>query len=152
MSNIKLFESKKIRSTWNDQDNKWYFSVADVVGALTDSADSKAYWRQLKHREPELVTNCHGLRNATSGMMDGIMEIVAYNVYDLKYLSSVDISYNPALGSGQIQVRDIHYVTSTRRTTWEFCQLLDQKCIASKKGFNEWLRMAKTYGWIKSNE
>jgi DNA-damage-inducible protein D len=62
MSNIKLFESKKIRSTWNDKDNKWYFSVSDVVGALTDSADPKAYWRQLKHREPELVTNCHGLK------------------------------------------------------------------------------------------
>lgn len=62
MSNIKLFESKKIRSVWNDKDQKWYFSVADVIGVLTDSADPKAYWRQLKHREPELVTNCHGLK------------------------------------------------------------------------------------------
>lgn len=66
MSNIKLFESKKIRSTWNDKDSKWYFSVADVVGALSDSTDPKSYWRQLKHREPELVTNCHGLKLTSS--------------------------------------------------------------------------------------
>ena len=50
------------------------------------------------------------------------MEVVAYNAYDLKYLSSKDINYNPALGTGQIQVRDIHYVELEERTTWEFCQ------------------------------
>jgi hypothetical protein len=61
------------------------------------------------------------------------MEVVAYNAYDLKYLSSSDMSYNPALGSGQLQVRDIHYVTLVSRTTWEFCQLLDRKFIASQK-------------------
>jgi len=64
------------------------------------------------------------------------MEIVAHNAYDLKFLSMSDISYNPALGSGQLQVRDIHYVTLTERTTWEFCQLVDQKFINSRKGFD----------------
>jgi len=62
MSNIKLFESKKIRTLWNDKEEQWYFSVADVAGVLTESADAKAYWRQLKKREPQLVTNCHGLK------------------------------------------------------------------------------------------
>ncbi len=62
MSNIKLFESKGIRTVWNEVEKKWYFSVADVVGALTDSADPKAYWRQLKRRDAELVTICHGLK------------------------------------------------------------------------------------------
>ena len=74
------------------------------------------------------------------------------NTYDLKYLSSADISYNPALGSGQLQVRDIHYVTLTKHTTWESCQLLDRKFISSKKGFNEWLQLAKTHEWIKPDE
>jgi hypothetical protein len=37
-------------------------------------------------------------------------------------------------------------------TTWEFCKLLDRKFIASKKGFDEWLRLAKTHEWIKTNE
>jgi hypothetical protein len=99
----------------------------------------------LKHK-------VYSTKNKATGLMDGIMEIVAHNTYDLKYLSSPDISYNPALGSGQIQVRDIHYVTLTKRTTWEFCRLLDHKFIGSKKGFNGWLGLAKTNGWIKIDE
>jgi hypothetical protein len=99
----------------------------------------------LKHR-------VYSTKNPETGLMDGIMEVVTYNVYDLKYLSSSDISYNPALGSGQLQVRDIHYVTITNRTTWEFCQLLDRKFIASKKGFSEWLQLAQTHEWIKKDE
>jgi hypothetical protein len=99
----------------------------------------------LKHK-------VYSTKNAATGMMDGIMEVVGYNAYDLKYLSAPDISYNPALGSGQLQVRDIHYVMLTKRTTWEFCQLLDHKFIASKKGYEEWLKMAKANGWIKTNE
>lgn len=43
--------------------------------------------------------------------MTGVMEIVDYNAYDLKFISDADISYNPALGTGQIQIKDIHYVT-----------------------------------------
>jgi hypothetical protein len=82
-------------------------------------------------------------------MMMGIMEVVDFNVYDLKYLSNSDISYNPSLGTGQIQIRDIHYVTIETRTTSEFCQLLDKKCIASKKGYEQWLEYAKKNGWIK---
>ncbi len=62
MTSLKLFESKEIRSVWNDVDQKWYFSVADVVMVLTDSTDPKAYWRQLKRREAQLVTNCHGFK------------------------------------------------------------------------------------------
>ena len=85
--------------------------------------------------------------------MDGIMEVVAYNAYDLKYLSSSDISYNPALGTGQIQVRDIHYVELEERTTWEFCQLLDQKYLQSaRRSFDQWLELANKNGWIKSSD
>lgn len=99
----------------------------------------------LKHR-------VYSTKNAATGLMDGIMEVVAYNAYDLKYLSGSDISYNPALGSGQLQVRDIHYVTLTKRSTWEFCQMLDRKFIGSKKGFHEWLHLAKVHRWIKTDE
>ena len=60
-------------------------------------------------------------------MTNGIMEVTGYAVYDLKFLSASDISYNPALGTGQIQVRDIRYVTIIKRSTWEFLQLLDNK-------------------------
>ncbi|MBM2814034.1 MAG: hypothetical protein HW421_796 [Ignavibacteria bacterium] len=70
MSNIKLFESKKIRSVWNDQEQKWYFSVVDVVEALTESSDPKDYWYRMKNREKltgiELSTICRQLKLESS--------------------------------------------------------------------------------------
>lgn len=57
MSSIKLFDSKQIRSVWNDADNRWYFSVADVVEALTDSANVKDYVKKMRRRDPELHAN-----------------------------------------------------------------------------------------------
>lgn len=66
MSSIKLFQSTKIRSVWNEEEQQWYFSIVDVVGALTDSADSRKYWNKLKQRlkeeGSELVTICHRLK------------------------------------------------------------------------------------------
>ena len=57
MINIKIFESRKIRSTWNDAEQKWYFSVADVMEALTDSTDVKQYIKRMRQRDNELNTN-----------------------------------------------------------------------------------------------
>lgn len=55
-----------------------------------------------------------------------------------------------ALGTGQIQIRDIHYVTIVKRSAWEFCKLLDDKYLASKKrSFNDWLELAERNHWIK---
>ena len=69
MSNIKVFEDKKIRTQWNADEEDWYFSVVDVVEILTDSKDfqtARKYWNKLKQRlkneESELVTNCHRLK------------------------------------------------------------------------------------------
>lgn len=57
MSSIKLFESKKIRSTWNETEEKWYFSVQDVVEVLTDSADVKQYIKRMLSRDEQLKSN-----------------------------------------------------------------------------------------------
>jgi DNA-damage-inducible protein D len=57
MSNIKLFESKQIRSVWNEFDQKWYFSVQDVVQLLTDTTDAKDYIKKMKKRDLELNSN-----------------------------------------------------------------------------------------------
>ena len=57
MSNIKLFESKQIRSAFSEADQKWYFSVQDVVQALTDSNDVKQYIKRMRNRETELNFN-----------------------------------------------------------------------------------------------
>ncbi|NOS87623.1 MAG: restriction endonuclease [Methylococcaceae bacterium] len=91
----------------------------------------------------------YSTKDPITEMMMGIMEIVDFKSYDLKYIADSDISYNPALGTGQIQIKDIHYVTYQKHSTWEFCQLLDRKCIASHKGFPAWLNYANQYGWIK---
>ena len=53
MLNIKPFESKKIRPVWNEEEQKWYFSVVDVIEALTDSDKPRDYWYRLKRREKE---------------------------------------------------------------------------------------------------
>ena len=71
---IKLFEERKVRTVWDDEKEKWYFSIVDVVSVLTDSVDATAYWRKLKQRLKEegneTVTNCHGLKmKATDGKM-----------------------------------------------------------------------------------
>ena len=65
----KLFEDKKIRTVWDDEQEKWYFSIVDVVGALADSKDyqtARKYWNKLKQRLKEEgfepVTNCHQLK------------------------------------------------------------------------------------------
>ena len=50
MSNIKLFEEKHVRSVYNEQDEKWYFSVIDVIQVLTDSTVPKRYWSDLKKK------------------------------------------------------------------------------------------------------
>ena len=57
MSNIKLFQDKKIRSEWNEEEEQWYFSVADVVGALTDSNDPKQYIKKMRSRDEALNLN-----------------------------------------------------------------------------------------------
>ena len=57
MSNIKLFQDKKIRSVWNDEEEQWYFSIVDVVEALTDSNDPKQYIKRMRSRDEGLNSN-----------------------------------------------------------------------------------------------
>ena len=63
---LKLFNEKQIRTSWNADEEEWYFSVVDVVAVLTDSENPATYWRVLKKRLKdegnETVTNCNGLK------------------------------------------------------------------------------------------
>lgn len=71
MSNIKLFESKEIRSVWNATEEQWYFSLVDVVGILTDSVNPTDYLKKMRKREPDLGsyigTNCPQIEMLTNG-------------------------------------------------------------------------------------
>jgi len=69
MNSIKLFGEGKIRAVWDDKQEKWYFSVVDVIAVLTNSVDfqtARKYWNKLKQRLKEEgfepVTNCHQLK------------------------------------------------------------------------------------------
>ena len=63
---LQLFEQKRVRTVWDDQEEKWYFSIVDVCGVLTDSPNPRNYWKVLKHRLAkegnETVTNCNQLK------------------------------------------------------------------------------------------
>lgn len=82
---IKLFESKKIRTVWDDKEEKWYFSIVDVVAVLTDSPNPRKYWSVLKTRlkkeGSELATNCSQLKMKSA---DGKMYLT--DVADTKQL------------------------------------------------------------------
>lgn len=71
MSNIKLFESKEIRSAWNEGEQQWYFSVVDIVGILTDSTAPTDYLKKMRKRDPALGsylgTNCPQVGMLTNG-------------------------------------------------------------------------------------
>ena len=71
---IQIFEEKRVRTVWDDAEEKWYFSIADAVAVLTNSVDPTAYWRKLKQllkaEGNETVTNCHALKmKAPDGKM-----------------------------------------------------------------------------------
>ena len=86
---IKIFEEKKVRTVWDDEEEKWYFSIADVVEVLTDSTDVKQYIKKMRGRDPELNirwgTICTPTRmlaadgkyyKTQAATMDGIFRII----------------------------------------------------------------------------
>jgi len=73
-NSIKIFEDKIVRTFWDEEKEKWYVSIIDVIAILTESIDATGYWRKLKQRLKaegnETVTNCHGLKmKAKDGKM-----------------------------------------------------------------------------------
>ena len=71
---LQLFEQRKVRTVWDDQEEKWYFAIVDVVAVLTDSTNPQTYWRVLKNRLSkegnETVTNCNAFKlRAADGKM-----------------------------------------------------------------------------------
>ena len=71
---LKLFEDKKVRTAWDEEQEKWFISIVDVIAALTESENPQVYWRVLKKRllaeGNQTVTNCNGLKmQAPDGKM-----------------------------------------------------------------------------------
>jgi len=121
-------------------------SFSRIRTAYIEDPDYMFIVLSIKHK-------VYSKRNEKTNMFDGVMEIIDYNAYDLKLIADEDISYNPALGTGQIQIKDIHYVSLVERTAWEFCQLLDEKYLkSSKRSLKQWYAEAVKYKWIKTKD
>lgn len=116
-------------------------SYARIRNEYLDDPDYVFIILSLKHR-----VFCE--QEQEKGITRGIMEVVSQNCYDLKYVGASDLSYNPALGTGQLQLRDIHYVEIQKRTAAEFIEMLDQKFVRSK-GEDAWIALARKHQWIK---
>ncbi|MBD5499127.1 MAG: Bro-N domain-containing protein [Lachnospiraceae bacterium] len=91
-TSIKLFEDRRVRTAWNEDEEQWYFSIVDVCQVLTDSIDGRKYWNKLKQRLKEegneTVTNCHQLKLQAS---DGKMRLtdVANTAQLLRIIQSI---------------------------------------------------------------
>jgi len=137
-----------VKATANDIPNSGkgpnITSFSRIRTAYVNDPDFMFIILSIKHR-------VYSERNKTTKLVDGIMEVVDYNAYDFKFISDDDINYNPALGTGQIQVKDIHYITYQYRTTWEMCKLLDKKYLhSSRRTIDDFYREAKKNQWIKN--
>lgn len=114
-------------------------SYARVRQAYLRNPDYIFIILSLKHRVyTEQVTD--------EGITQGVMEVTAFATFDLKFIAENDLNYNPALGTGQLQIRDIFRVKRVVRTTREFITLLDQKFLRSKS-VAAWVKLAQPMKW-----
>ena len=102
---IQLFGEQKVRTKWDDEKQKWYFSIVDVCGVLTDQPDeehARNYWKVLKHRLKkegnETVTNCNQLKLLAA---DGKMRLT--DVADMEQMFRL-IESIPSDGRGLVLV------------------------------------------------
>ena len=119
-------------------------SFARIRTAYVTDPDFMFMVLSIKHK-------VYSKQNPQTQLVDGILEIVDYDAFDLKFVSEHDLAYNPALGTGQIQIKDIRYVGFHRRTTWERRQHLDSMYLnSSQRSFDDFYREAKRNEWIKN--
>lgn len=116
-------------------------SFARIRNEYLDDPDYIFLVLSLKHKVFSEKADGNGITN-------GVMQVNACHVYDIKYISEKDLNYNSALGTGQMQIRDIYYVDEERKTTEQFIKMVDEKYINSK-GLKPWLKLAEKYKWIK---
>ncbi len=82
MSDVKLFHDKNIRSQWSESEQKWYFSIVDIVAILTDSSVPKRYWSDLKKK----------LTNEGSQLYDKIVQL-KFQAADQKFYATDCLGY-----------------------------------------------------------
>lgn len=141
MSNIKLFESKKVRTHWDEEEETWYFSVIDVIEVLTDSPNPRDYWFKMKKRVKtedglELSTICRQLKMEAS---DGKMR-------------ATDVADTPSL------LRIIQSIPSPKaepfkqwlaKTGYERMQEIQDPEISLDRARENWQKLGRSEKWIQ---
>ena len=118
---IQLFEDRTVRTVWDEEQQKWYFSIVDVCSVLTDSKDPTAYWRKLKQRLKaegnETVTNCHALKMEAP---DGKMRLTTMNELKVSWLGMMKrlllivMLWGVGAVSIQAQQKEISHIETTK--------------------------------------
>ncbi|MDR1190520.1 MAG: Bro-N domain-containing protein [Verrucomicrobiales bacterium] len=136
---VKIFEDKKVRTVWDDEHEKWYFSIVDVVAVLTDSDNPQVYWRVLKKRlldeGNQTVTNCHGLKMPAP---DGKMRLT--DVADVEQLFRLIQS----IPSPKAEPFKLWLATIARERIDE----LQDPELTIDRAMTQYLRMGYSAGWI----
>lgn len=141
-SSIQLFEKSNVRAVWDDEKEKWYFSIIDIVQILTDSKDyttARKYWNKLKQRLKEegnqLVTNCLQLKLQA---MDGKMRLtdVAETEHLLRFIQSIP---SPKAEPFKLWMAEV----ANRRLD----QLEDPE-LSIEQAINDYRQLGYSEGWI----
>ena len=141
-SSIQLFEKSNVRAVWDDEKEKWYFSIIDIIQILTDSKDyttARKYWNKLKQRLKEegnqLVTNCLQLKLQA---MDGKMRLtdVAETEHLLRFIQSIP---SPKAEPFKLWMAEV----ANRRLD----QLEDPE-LSIEQAINDYRQLGYSEGWI----
>lgn len=137
---ITIFENQPVRRIWDENKEKWYFSVIDIVGVLTSSVDAGAYWRKLKQRlkeeKSEVVTKCH----------------------ELKFIAKDGKYYKSDAADTEVMFRLIQSIPSPKaepiklwlaRVGYERIEEINDPEKALNRSRNYWQKMGRDQKWIQ---
>jgi len=137
---IILFEAEPVRRVWSEVEEKWYFSVIDVIKVLTQSADARNYWKVLKHRllkeGSEVVTKCNQLKLMSSDGKYYLTDVADVEVI-LRLVQSIP---SPKAEPFKLWLAKVGYERLKETVDPE---------IAVNRARNNWLKMGRSAKWIE---
>lgn len=156
LNSIKLFQDKQIRSVWLESEEKWYFSIVDIIQVLTDSENPQVYWRVLKKRlldeGVQTVTFCNGLKmRAPDGKMrltdtantEGILRIIqsipSKKAEPFKqWLASVGAERIEEIADPELAVKRAHEVYKAKGYPQEWIEQRERGITSRNQLTDEW--------------
>lgn len=95
----------------------------------------------------------YSFKDKETGYITNVMTVTDFAIHDLKYVSDWDLKYNPSLGTGQLQIKQLHRIKEEKRTTHSFIKLIDSKYLkSSRKTIDDFLKLAQDFNWIEDHK